>query len=243
MKVSQEHVGKKGKCPKCGTVNLIEEDLPVAELIDPSAELPVAQPIQQAPSQQPRRSSKKLYDPFSPISSADFKSGALPSRPANRPGERVVHNNSGKTEKTETDTLGIISVVAGSLSLLFLLGCFVGAFFSLICSVTGLILAFKAKPPLRTIGMSLNGVGLAISALMTIFFVIVLMMALLSPNKRGFNNPGFNNPRFNNPRFNNPGFNEPGFNEPGFNEPGFNGPGFNGPGFNNGGFDDPNFNN
>lgn len=196
MRVGAEHVGKKGKCPKCGTINLIQQSdgldsLPVAQPIAPLDDLPVAQPIQEQP--QYSQASQQVdpfqpsapFDPFQktgtgPISSADFNTGASPYRAPSHGGRRQ-----NKSSQGETDVQGILSVVLGGLNLLGIALCIcfgpilIAVFLS---SIGGMVLGYFAKPPLKMIGMALNGVALTITILLVIAGIALYFFAVTQAN-------------------------------------------------------------
>lgn len=201
MRVDAKHAGKKGKCPTCGTVNLIKkdeglDDLPVAHPITPPDDLPVAQPIQTPPS-----TPLKPADPFQnpapgnpfqqqpqPFTSSDFNTGASPYRPPTHTGKRQQANSG------ETDVCGILSVVLGGLNLLgiALCICFGPILLAVILgSIGGIVLSLWAKRPLKAIGMSLNGVALGISLLIVIAAVVLYFFAINQVNNQA--PPGFPN--------------------------------------------------
>jgi len=202
MRVAREHLGKKGKCPACGTVNLIKEDSPLASnqppqsfgAVDPLPvvePLPIAEPLPATPSPphpQPQAPTSHSFGP------ADFKTpmGSPYRSPNSASGPRPQHPNS-----ADVDIPGILSVVFGGISLLGLCLCFCFGPIALVVvlsSIGGIVLAMFSKPPLKVIGLCLNGVALAIVIVLTIVAVAFFIFAASST-------PTFQGPRFQGPTF------------------------------------------
>ena len=88
----------------------------------------------------------------------------------------IVDNSN--TVDNSTEGSRSASIVLGGLSLG---GVFLGIFapISLILSIIGLVLAIKANKNVKnTIGIVLNGIGLFLSALITIFIILVIYFAI-----------------------------------------------------------------
>lgn len=88
----------------------------------------------------------------------------------------IVDNSNNVDNSTEGSRSA--SIVLGGLSLG---GVFLGIFapISLILSIIGLVLAIKANKNVKnTIGIVLNGIGLFLSALITIFIILVICFAI-----------------------------------------------------------------
>ena len=159
MRVDVIHIGKKAKCPACGTISLIEdrssEQSPIAQVVQPPSAPPAVD-----------RFDSDSNDPFS---GTDFNSNANPYRALKTSGRPVVDGPQVQYRPSQNDVQGILAVVLGGVSLLSLMlcACFIPlAMISLAGSIGGLVLSFYAQPPLKTIGIVINSIALGICMLL-----------------------------------------------------------------------------
>ena len=201
MRVGQQHLGKKGKCPSCGTINQIQPDPnPNLSSLDPPKAgqaapannrdedipdaIPIAEPKIPNPFGPAEPDPQVNINPFArgePEPQSELSSGSpfeasSPYQAPQHAGRSISENSS-----SEPDIPGILGVVAGGMSLLGLTLCVcfgpivIGV---VLISIAGLILSCFGRPPLKAIGIGLNVAALVITLLVILAGVAFFYFAI-----------------------------------------------------------------
>lgn len=157
LEVDQSMAGLQVRCPQCEHVQAVPQPLDSPESAGP------------------------LDDLFpSSGDTSNYGSPAGSGNPYSTPEETPTIN----AASGQNDTAGILGVVFGVLGLFC--GTFLGfccgpfVFVGILLSVVGLILSFSGQEPLRTIGIALNGVALAIEGLIFLMTFASFAFAIFS---------------------------------------------------------------
>ena len=206
MRVGQQHLGKKGKCPSCGTINQIQPDPDPSPLMPPAAPageseddipdgIPVAEPTVSNPFAPAKPEPPSNPNPFAPAEQpqsdlflgAPLEAGSPlgASSPYDAPSPYQTPQHSGQSvshkSTSEPDIPGILGVIAGGMSLLGLLlcVCFGPIVIGVVLiSIAGLVLSCFGRPPLKAIGIGLNVAALTITLLVIIAGVAFFYFAI-----------------------------------------------------------------
>jgi hypothetical protein len=175
LRLADEHAGKAGRCPACqATFQIPTAGEQAGALFGAGAP---AQPFgsspapagnlfgeQQPPSQPPNpfASTSNMQSPYG---------GTNPYSSSQAPMYGAPPASSGEGAMTASIVLGIVSIVFS-----FIPCCCLNLLISVPCGIIGLILSFQVPPERRTIGMILNIIGLGLTVLI---FVGWLLFGLL----------------------------------------------------------------
>ena len=148
MRVGQQHVGKKGKCPACGTVNQIQpdSDLGSTDLLPPSASPPSTSEVS-SPYQAPMHTSAGV-------------------------------SNENNSEPDVPGILGVVAGGLSLLGLTLCVCFSPVVIGVLLISIAGLIISCFGRPPLKAIGIGLNLAALVITVLIILVGVVFLFFVI-----------------------------------------------------------------
>jgi hypothetical protein len=175
LRLADEHAGKSGRCPACQATFQIPTAGEQAGAVF-GAGAP-AQPFgsppspagnlfgeQQPPSQPP--------NPFASTSSMQSPYGGTnPYSSSQAPMYGAPPASSGEGAMTASIVLGIVSIVFS-----FVPCCCLNLLISVPCGIIGLILSFQVPPERRTIGMILNIIGLGLTVLIFVGWLLLTML-------------------------------------------------------------------
>jgi hypothetical protein len=177
LRLADEHAGKTGRCPACQTTFAI----PASGTASSQASSPfTGSPQPTDPFSRQTQEGQQPTDPARgnwPASSFSEQAPAAPTsyHPYGPPTQYTAASANKEGYAVASTVLGVISIVAAPG--VFLPCCCLVSLISIPSGILGIILAFQAPPERRNLGLVLNAVGIGLSVVLFLLWIVIFVLA------------------------------------------------------------------